>query len=72
MATLKKSSKPVAKVSSSCCGSSTKSATSKSCCDLNKMIQDRAYFIWESKGKPAGKDKEFWLQAEKEIKAKAK
>jgi hypothetical protein len=70
---LKKSSKPVAtKVSSSCCGSTSKSTSSKGCCDVSKMIQDRAYFIWESKGKPAGKDREFWLQAEKEIKAKLK
>lgn len=53
--------------SSGCCGSNTKSA-----CDLGKMIKDRAYFIWEAKGKPAGKDREIWLQAEKEIKAKMK
>jgi len=51
-----------------------KKASTSACCagksDLGKMIQDRAYFIWEAKGKPAGKDKDIWLQAEKEIKAK--
>jgi hypothetical protein len=55
--------KPIKKASSGCC-------TGKA--DLSKMIQDRAYYIWESKGKPAGKDKDIWLQAEKEIKAKCK
>ena len=51
------------KVSTGCCSGKT---------DLHKMVQDRAYFIWESKGKPAGKDREIWLQAEREIKAKCR
>ena len=65
--------KTISKKSSSCCGKSvSKSTCDKPSCDINKMIQDRAYFIWQAKGKPSGKDKEFWLQAEKEIKAKFK
>jgi len=39
---------------------------------LNQMIKERAYYIWESKGKPQGQDKAIWLQAEKEIVAKVK
>lgn len=39
---------------------------------LNEMIRDRAYYIWEEKGRPEGKDMEIWFQAEKEIKAKLK
>lgn len=39
---------------------------------LNKMIQDRAYYIWEEKGKPSANDYEIWLQAEREILSKVK
>lgn len=39
---------------------------------LNKMIKDRAYFLWLEKGKPQGQDASIWLQAEKEIRAKAR
>jgi hypothetical protein len=39
---------------------------------LNQMIRERAYYIWESKGKPQGQDKAIWLQAEKEIRARMK
>lgn len=48
--------------------SSTNNSTSK--VDegkLNQMIKERAYYIWESKGKPAGQDQKIWLQAEKEV-----
>jgi hypothetical protein len=31
-------------------------------------IARRAYQLWERAGKPCGKDKEHWLQAEVEIK----
>ncbi|MCK9615434.1 MAG: DUF2934 domain-containing protein [Candidatus Omnitrophica bacterium] len=34
---------------------------------LNQMIRERAYYIWESKGKPKGQDQKIWLQAEKEV-----
>jgi hypothetical protein len=39
---------------------------------LNQMIKERAYYIWESKGKPRGQDQKIWLQAEKEVLAKVK
>ncbi len=39
---------------------------------LNHMIRERAYHIWESKGKPQGQDVNFWVQAEKEILSKVK
>lgn len=28
----------------------------------------RAYQLWENAGRPAGRDQEFWLQAERELK----
>ena len=34
---------------------------------LTEHIQMKAYYIWESMGKPHGKDAEIWQQAEKEI-----
>ncbi|MCK9573819.1 MAG: DUF2934 domain-containing protein [Candidatus Omnitrophica bacterium] len=39
---------------------------------LNQMIKERAYYIWESKGKPHGQDQKIWFQAEKEVLAKVK
>lgn len=39
---------------------------------LNQMIRDRAYFIWLEKGKPHGQDMNIWIQAEKEVRAKAR
>jgi len=36
------------------------------------MVRDRAYYIWEEKGKPFGQDQETWLLAEKDILAKVK
>lgn len=39
---------------------------------LNHMIRERAYYIWEKKGKLASQDLAIWLQAEKEIRAKFK
>ncbi|MBD3246871.1 MAG: DUF2934 domain-containing protein [Candidatus Omnitrophica bacterium] len=36
---------------------------------LNQMIQERAYFIWEEKGKPAAQDVQIWSEAEREIRA---
>lgn len=30
-------------------------------------IEDRAYYIWLSEGKPAGKEVEHWLRAEREL-----
>ena len=31
------------------------------------LISERAYHIWESNGRPQGRDSEHWLQAEQEI-----
>ena len=39
---------------------------------LNRMIQDRAYYIWEEWGRPGGKDSEIWVQAEKEMRRKVR
>jgi len=39
---------------------------------VNNMIKERAYYIWESKGKPAGQDTTIWFQAEKDIRSKIK
>lgn len=33
----------------------------------NKMIQDRAYELWEDEGRPEGREQEHWLRAEAEI-----
>jgi len=30
-------------------------------------IRERAHAIWEQHGRPAGRDQEFWLQAEAEL-----
>jgi Protein of unknown function (DUF2934) len=35
---------------------------------LKDKISARAYEIWEQHGRPAGRDEEFWLQAESELK----
>ncbi|MBU2103094.1 MAG: DUF2934 domain-containing protein [Candidatus Omnitrophota bacterium] len=58
-------------------GKSTKNTTGKSAPrsvegKISQMIRDRAYYIWESKGKPKGQDLPIWIQAEKEIRAKSK
>ena len=34
-----------------------------------QRIRERAYAIWEQKGRPEGKDREHWLRAEAEIAA---
>lgn len=39
---------------------------------LNQMIKEKAYYIWESKGKPKGQEQKIWLQAEKEVLAKVR
>ena len=33
------------------------------------LIRKRAHELWEQAGKPEGRDKEFWLLAEKELEA---
>lgn len=39
---------------------------------VNNMVKERAYYIWESKGKPKGQDTTIWFQAEKDIRSKIK
>jgi hypothetical protein len=34
---------------------------------MYERIQRRAYELWESEGRPAGRDEANWLQAESEI-----
>lgn len=35
--------------------------------DVHERVQRRAYELWESEGRPAGREHEHWLQAEREI-----
>ena len=35
--------------------------------DPHRRIQRRAYEIWDGAGRPAGRDMEHWLQAEREV-----
>jgi len=35
--------------------------------DLRQQIRELAYHKWEQANKPWGKDKEFWIEAEKEL-----
>ena len=37
-----------------------------------RLIQTRAYSLWEKSGRPNGRDVEFWLAAEQEAKKPAK
>ncbi|HEY5081122.1 MAG TPA: DUF2934 domain-containing protein [Bauldia sp.] len=34
--------------------------------DIEALIRERAYIIWEQSGRPAGRDKDHWFQAAKE------
>ena len=35
--------------------------------DTESPIRERAYAIWEATGRPAGRDKDHWFQAAKEV-----
>ena len=35
--------------------------------DLERRIQQRAYELWESEGRPQGREQDHWQQAEREI-----
>ena len=35
--------------------------------DMHERIQRRAYELWESEGRPTGREHDNWLQAEREI-----
>lgn len=37
-----------------------------------QLIKERAYAIWEGEGRPHGREKEHWVQAERELAAKPK
>ena len=39
---------------------------------LEHLIRERAYFIWEAKGRKHGHDVEIWHQAKKEVLAQLK
>ena len=36
-------------------------------CNLQERIRDRAYAIWEREGRPHGRDRDHWAEAEREI-----
>ena len=38
----------------------------------DSMIRERAYFIWEERGRPQAQDFDIWVQAEKDIRAQMK
>jgi hypothetical protein len=56
--------------SGSCCGTSKPAAAPKkmSAEELHACITKKAKELWEKKGKPVGKDKEIWIEAEKAVK----
>lgn len=35
--------------------------------DKNHIIRERAYALWETQGRPDGRDHDNWLQAEQEV-----
>lgn len=35
--------------------------------DTETLIRERAYAIWEASGRPAGRDRDHWFQAAKEV-----
>ena len=37
--------------------------------DLDALIRERAYLIWEKSGKPSGRETDHWFQAAREIEA---
>lgn len=40
--------------------------------NVEHLIRERAYFLWEAEGRPDGRDHEHWLRAEAEVTAAAK
>ena len=39
--------------------------------DIEALIRERAYLIWEKSGKPFGRDTDHWFQAAEEIAAES-
>jgi hypothetical protein len=35
--------------------------------DLHERVRRRAYELWESEGRPAGREHDHWFQAEREV-----
>ena len=35
--------------------------------DVKRLIQERAYALWEADGRPEGRAEEYWRRAEQEI-----
>jgi Protein of unknown function (DUF2934) len=35
--------------------------------DLHERVRRRAYELWESEGRPAGRERDHWFQAEHEV-----
>ena len=46
-------------------------ASGSSAGDLYERIRQRAYELWESEGRPQGRDREHWERAERELSAGA-
>ena len=71
--TIKSDSKNAA-VNSSTNGNSTvtpiDSATAQPTSDFAELVRRRAYEIYEANGRPDGRDREHWLQAEAEIRGR--
>jgi hypothetical protein len=40
-----------------------------SCGPSREEVETRAYHLWEKTGRPHGRDEDYWLQAEKELRA---
>ncbi len=36
---------------------------------IDEQIRSHAYRLWEKAGRPEGRDDEFWLEAERELRA---
>ena len=34
---------------------------------VNHMVQERAYYVWEEWGRPGNREQDIWCQAEKDI-----
>jgi hypothetical protein len=45
----------------------TQAAAAKRIDEMRDYIQRRAYELWESEGRPTGRDQAHWLQAEGEL-----
>jgi hypothetical protein len=58
---------PKAKASEAKAASGKPAAPKRRIDEMQEYIQRRAYELWESEGRPTGRDQAHWLQAESEI-----